>query len=128
MEAKRLAARLEYLRQEIRAERISYDEIHELQSLVKHIDPSDVELLEWAGVEESEQATSAVHRKKEFKKGDRVRLSEEGSRRLGHSHDPLRLGTVPYRPHPNKTTICVRWDGQKTHNYYTRMFIAKVQP
>ena len=44
--------RLEYLRQEIRNERISYGEIAELQSLVEHIDPSDVELLQWAGVEE----------------------------------------------------------------------------
>lgn len=44
--------RLEYLRRQIRAERISYGEIAELQSLAPHIDPSDVELLEWAGVEE----------------------------------------------------------------------------
>ena len=45
-------ARLEYLRGEIRAERISYAEIAELQSLVGHIDEGDVELLEWAGVPE----------------------------------------------------------------------------
>lgn len=44
--------RLEYLRNELRAERISYGELHELQSLASHIDPSDVELLEAAGVEE----------------------------------------------------------------------------
>jgi len=42
--------RLEYLRQEIIAERISYGEIIELQSLIKHIDMGDVLLLEWAGV------------------------------------------------------------------------------
>ena len=42
--------RLEYLRQEIHAQRISWGEIAELQSLASHIDPSDVELLEWAGV------------------------------------------------------------------------------
>lgn len=42
--------RLEELRKEIRAERISYSEIAELQSLVKYIEPGDVELLEWAGV------------------------------------------------------------------------------
>jgi hypothetical protein len=47
-----VADRLEYLRGEIRAERISYGEIAELQGLVDHIDPSDVELLEWAGVPE----------------------------------------------------------------------------
>jgi hypothetical protein len=44
--------RLEYLRGEIRAERISYGEIAELQSLAEHIQPDDVELLEWAGVPE----------------------------------------------------------------------------
>jgi len=44
--------RLEYLRGEIKAERISYEEIAELQSLVPHIDPDDVLLLEWAGVPE----------------------------------------------------------------------------
>ena len=49
---KQIKARLEYLRREILAERISYGEIFELQSLVKHIDPSDLLLLEWAGVPE----------------------------------------------------------------------------
>lgn len=45
-------ARLEYLRGEINAERISYDELHELQSLAQYIDASDVQLLEAAGVPE----------------------------------------------------------------------------
>ncbi len=44
--------RLEYLRAELRAERISYGELHELQSLAEHIEPDDVELLEAAGVPE----------------------------------------------------------------------------
>lgn len=44
--------RLEYLRGEIEAERISMGEIAELQSLAAHIDPTDVVLLEWAGVPE----------------------------------------------------------------------------
>ena len=44
--------RLEYLRGEIRAERISIDEVIELQGLADHIDPGDVELLEWAAVDE----------------------------------------------------------------------------
>lgn len=44
--------RLEYLRGELQAERISQGELIELQSLAKHIDPSDVELLEAAGVPE----------------------------------------------------------------------------
>lgn len=46
------AERLEYLRGELRAERISYGELHELQTLALNIDPDDVELLEAAGVEE----------------------------------------------------------------------------
>lgn len=44
--------RLEYLRQELRAERISTSELAELQSLVEYIDPEDTELLEAAGVPE----------------------------------------------------------------------------
>lgn len=49
-------ARLEYLRGELRAERISYGELLELQNLTHVIDPSDVELLEAAGVPEFEEA------------------------------------------------------------------------
>lgn len=45
-------ARLEYLRGEIRAERISYGELSELQGLAAHIESHDTELLEWAGVPE----------------------------------------------------------------------------
>lgn len=44
--------RLEYLRSEIRAERIGYAELAELQSLANYIEPDDVELLEAAGVPE----------------------------------------------------------------------------
>lgn len=44
--------RLEYLRGEIEAERISWGEIAELQSLAAYIEPGDVVLLEWAGVPE----------------------------------------------------------------------------
>ena len=49
---KKIKERLEYLRREIHKEAISYGEIFELQSLVKYIDKSDTELLEWAGVSE----------------------------------------------------------------------------
>lgn len=52
-EQKEIKERLEYLRGEIKAERISYGEIAELQSLKKYIEAGDVELLEWAGVKES---------------------------------------------------------------------------
>lgn len=44
--------RLEYLRGEIEAERISYAELAELQELAEHIQPGDVVLLQWAGVKE----------------------------------------------------------------------------
>lgn len=44
--------RLEYLRGQIRAECISYGELAELQDMADQIDPSDVELLQWAGVPE----------------------------------------------------------------------------
>jgi len=46
--------RLEELRIELRAERISYGELAELQGLAQFIDPSDTELLEAAGVPEFE--------------------------------------------------------------------------
>ena len=46
------ADRLEYLRGELRAERISWGELAELQSLADKIDQGDVELLEAAGVPE----------------------------------------------------------------------------
>lgn len=44
--------RLEYLRGEIEAERISGYEIAELAGLAEHIDSADVLLLQWAGVPE----------------------------------------------------------------------------
>ena len=49
---KQIKKRLEHLRGELRAERISYGELHELQSLAANIEPGDVELLEAAGVPE----------------------------------------------------------------------------
>ena len=52
MTKKRAIKRLEELRKEIKAEKISLGEICELQGLTKYIDKSDTELLEWAGVEE----------------------------------------------------------------------------
>ena len=46
------AGRLEYLRGELRAERISQGELAELRALAPHIKAGDVELLEAAGVPE----------------------------------------------------------------------------
>lgn len=56
-ERKAVTDRLEYLRQELRAERISYGELAELQGLAEHIEPGDVELLEAAGVPEFPEQT-----------------------------------------------------------------------
>lgn len=53
MDTEQIKQRLEYLRGEIKAERISYGELAELQSLADYIDKDDVELLEWAGVPEN---------------------------------------------------------------------------
>jgi hypothetical protein len=55
-------ARLEYLRGELRAERISYGELAELQGLAEHIDPGDVELLEAAGVPEFPDEAEAINK------------------------------------------------------------------
>ncbi len=46
------ATRLEYLRSQIEAEKISTGEIIELQGLTEYIDSGDTLLLEWAGVPE----------------------------------------------------------------------------
>jgi hypothetical protein len=51
----KIKKRLEYLREELREERISLDELHELQSLKDHIEAGDVELLEASGVQENEE-------------------------------------------------------------------------
>lgn len=47
-----VAARLEYLRGELRGERISYGELAELQGLAEHIPADDLELREAAGLPE----------------------------------------------------------------------------
>ena len=50
---KKAEKRLEEIRVELRNECISYGELVELSSLIKHIDPSDIELLQAAGVPEN---------------------------------------------------------------------------
>jgi hypothetical protein len=52
-EEKAAKKRLEEIRKELRAERISYDELVELESLKEYIDKDDIELLQAAGVEEN---------------------------------------------------------------------------
>jgi hypothetical protein len=44
--------RLEEIRQAIREENVSIGELIELQSLAQYIEEGDVELLEWAGINE----------------------------------------------------------------------------
>ncbi len=53
MKTKQIKTRLEYLRNELRNERISYGELAELTELIPYIDKNDVELLEAAGVPET---------------------------------------------------------------------------
>lgn len=55
MTPEQAARRLEALRVEIRAERISYGELAELQSLAPFIAEGDTELAEWAGIPEGER-------------------------------------------------------------------------
>ncbi len=66
--------RLEYLRGELRAERISYEELAELQGLADYIDPGDVELLEAAGVEEVIPQPDVPIETPEFGEADKTRL------------------------------------------------------
>lgn len=65
MTKKQIQVRLEYLRGEIEAERISYGELAELQDLAKYIEPGDVLLLESAGVPEN-QEFNKTHTKEEI--------------------------------------------------------------
>ena len=60
---RKIKQRLEYLRRCLRSESISYGELHELQCLAPHIGAGDVELLEPAGVPESEAYKPANKRK-----------------------------------------------------------------
>ena len=52
MKTEEITKRLEYLRGEITAERISYGEIAELQDLAEYIPNGDTLLQEWAGIPE----------------------------------------------------------------------------
>lgn len=75
--------RLEYLRGEIEAERISYGELAELQSLVEHIAPDDMLLREWAGVEEGparEWNITPNNRKDELKAIARIMYGEDNEK------------------------------------------------
>lgn len=60
--------RLEYLRGELRTGRMSYEEQSELQCLIPHIEPGDMELLEAAGVPEELAHLSVEDRMAAIKK------------------------------------------------------------
>lgn len=53
--------RLEYLRQRLNDECISYGELHELQNLAAHIEAGDVQLLEAAGVPEHQARFRTIY-------------------------------------------------------------------
>jgi len=53
--AEKTLKRIEYLRKELKAERISYGELVELESLKEFIDERDIELLEAIGILEKEE-------------------------------------------------------------------------
>jgi hypothetical protein len=74
-----VAARLEYLRGEINNERISMSEVAELQGLAEHIDPSDVQLLEWAGVPEHPEADVETTFTVEIDAGKGYEIVHEGT-------------------------------------------------
>jgi hypothetical protein len=79
---KATAKRLEELRTEIRAERISYGEIAELQSLAQYIEPGDVELLQWAGVPEQDSGEQRLlaMRRRDIERGSFDDITEENKR------------------------------------------------
>ena len=52
MTTRQAKRKLEDIRRSINAESVSYMELFDLALLVAYIDPSDVQLLEWAGVPE----------------------------------------------------------------------------
>lgn len=53
MNTQEIQERLEYLRSQIDNECISYADIVELESLAEYIESGDVQMLQWAGVEEA---------------------------------------------------------------------------
>jgi len=68
--------RLEYLRQEIEHERISYGEIAELESLSDYINKDDTLLLEWAGIKEDDE-TEQCDKCKKYVKNEKIYTTHE---------------------------------------------------
>lgn len=91
-----IQARLEYLRGELRAERISYGELAELQGLAEHIDPGDVELLEAAGVPEFPDDT-------DDREPHYYNVNEEGL--VYDEHDSIGAALTVLHEFPNDTIV-----------------------
>ena len=98
--SKEIKKRLEEIRKELRAEKISYGELAELQSLKKYIDPSDVELLEAAGVPEKHEDGGGVAKgwtdADLMAKGGGVGASKEIKKRLEEIRKALRAENISY--------------------------------
>lgn len=86
------AERLEYLRGELRAERLSWGEVAELQGLAEHIDPSDIELLEAAGVPEHLAPASSPEHHAERYAPELLHAEHQGTPPAEHVEPFTRLG------------------------------------
>ena len=82
MDKNKIKARLEYLRGELQAERMSYGELAELQSLKHYIEPGDVELLEAAGVPEVLPDTIEISWHIDDVKGQDESLTDQEAREI----------------------------------------------
>lgn len=98
-------ARLEYLRQQLNNENISYGELNELQALAKYIDPGDVQLLEAAGVPEVGQNIWSTGDGKEFNSFGEAQnhaneVLDKQNIALGIERGPFNPATAGYKSTP----------------------------
>lgn len=107
--------RLEYLRRELRAERISEGELMELQGLVEYIEPGDVELLEAAGVpefpeheEDKDNESLPPVKKKRFRTTDK---DKKWLREMG-----IKASKVAIQIEEGVNQICPNCHGQEVKN------------
>jgi hypothetical protein len=96
------AERLEYLRAELRAERISWGELAELQGLADYIPAGDTELLEAAGVPEFADETAEPAT---------VIFRQWRTRRDGHGV----IALFPYDPWDNTGVMCGSFEHTGQH-------------
>jgi hypothetical protein len=89
MNRKEITKRLEAIRKSIKAECISTNEIVELQSLSKFIEPGDVELLEWAGVPEFKEEEEKIVKKSDIYFNVQGIDPHRERLNLGYTSDPV---------------------------------------